>query len=454
MCDTLLASPDSTRNGVMILAKNSDREPNEAQNITFVPAAFHPAGMKRKCTYIEVDQVPYTGAVLLSRPFWMFGGEMGVNEYGVAIGNEAVFTREKYSPTGLTGMDILRLALERGKTAREALEISLYLLDRYGQGGNGGYQSRLNYHNSFLIADAGEGYILETAGRKWVSRSVTGVASISNCLTLEEDYTESFLEEEEPAGASPDVRRVSFAARFSDSLFTRLARGRERRAMSLSLLREKQGALDSGDIMGILRHHGDGSFRPGRKPMERLCLHAGGLVSTQTTGSMVALLKEGRPPLVYLTGTSAPCLSLYKPHTLLPGQNQYPASEISSPLRQGERDVYGSAGGRYDPSVLWWAGEEIHRRALMNYPLVADDWRRERDVIEGNMRRYVEEKWQTSSPETLQETCLRYAQEFVEIQMSSLAVMKKKYDDAGGKKEVPFWYQLYWKRMNRKAGFP
>ena len=35
----------------------------------------------------------------------------------VAIGNVAVFTKEPYSERGLLGMDMLRLALERTRTA-------------------------------------------------------------------------------------------------------------------------------------------------------------------------------------------------------------------------------------------------------------------------------------------------------------------------------------------------
>lgn len=62
-----------------------------------------------QCTYIEVEQVWKTHAVILSRPSWLWGAEMGANEHGVCIGNEAVWTKE---PVGegeaLLGMDLLR----------------------------------------------------------------------------------------------------------------------------------------------------------------------------------------------------------------------------------------------------------------------------------------------------------------------------------------------------------
>ena len=122
MCDTFVALGNSTRDGSVLFAKNSDRDPNEAHALVMVPAATHQPGEKVKCTYIEIPQVEKTFQVLLAKPFWIWGAEMGANEFGVTIGNEALFTREPYQKEpGLIGMDFLRLALERGKTAAGAM---------------------------------------------------------------------------------------------------------------------------------------------------------------------------------------------------------------------------------------------------------------------------------------------------------------------------------------------
>ena len=64
-----------------------------------------------QCTYIEVGQVSHTYAVILSKPAWMWGAEMGANEHGVCIGNEAIFTKMASSEDKeekLLGMDLVR----------------------------------------------------------------------------------------------------------------------------------------------------------------------------------------------------------------------------------------------------------------------------------------------------------------------------------------------------------
>ncbi len=173
MCDTLTITPTASADGVALLAKNSDREPNEAHQVVLLPAAEHAAGSRVRCTYSEIDQARHTYAAALAKPFWIWGAEMGVTEHGVAIGNEAVFTKEPYAKAGgLTGMDLLRLGLERGATARAALEMMIDLLEQHGQGGNCGFVHKLYYHNSFLIADPHEAWVLRYLQRHHLGRAV------------------------------------------------------------------------------------------------------------------------------------------------------------------------------------------------------------------------------------------------------------------------------------------
>ena len=46
-----------------------------------------------------------------------------MNENGVAIGNHTIYTRDPVPKTGLLGMDLVRLGLERARTAESAAEI-------------------------------------------------------------------------------------------------------------------------------------------------------------------------------------------------------------------------------------------------------------------------------------------------------------------------------------------
>ncbi len=459
MCDTMVSTPKSSAEGAMIVGKNSDREPNEGQNITFVSASDHAAGSKVRCTYIEIPQVRHTYAALLSRPFWMFGAEMGVNEYGVAIGNEAVFTKEKYhrKNNALLGMDLLRLALERSQNAREAIDVVTQLLDAYGQGSIHTMGGTKYYHNSFIIADPLEAYILETAGVHWVYKKVDDIASISNCLTIEDVYDKASFDQVRHPDASSRKKAdspINFNRNFSDSVFTHFARGRIRKSYSYNILNEKKGTVTSSDIMKILRSHNvPEPYQPGYRPMERICLHAGGLISSQTAGSMVTVLKKGRLPLVYFTGTSAPCMSIYKPHTISNNQNKLSYNQLNSISPFGGYDIYGTATDKWDHKSLWWSGEKIHRRVLMNYSSLMPILQSIRNVAESKVIGLVEKKWKTGNKTDFITACRNNAEELVLLNNTISDIIQNEYIKLKYKKDVPWWFAIQWCRINAKAGF-
>ena len=85
-------------------------------------------------------------------------------------------------------MDLLRLALERGATAADAVRICSELLEEHGQGGACAEgDADWSYENSFLFADHHEAYVLETAGvRHWARERIPpgDCRNISNGLSI------------------------------------------------------------------------------------------------------------------------------------------------------------------------------------------------------------------------------------------------------------------------------
>jgi len=311
MCDTMvIVRPDG-----VVFAKNSDRDANEAQILEWQPRRSHPAGSTVDCTYLTIRQNRETNAVLLSRPYWMWGAEMGANDHGVVIGNEAVFTRGRAQPVGLTGMDLVRLALERAAGAEAAVAVITSLLEAHGQGGGCDHETRrLRYDNSYIVADAQRAFILESAGRRWAVEEVRGRRTISNALSL-----------------------PGFASEHSDRLYTAVACGRQRQTRTSELVRPEDGARA---LMTVLRDHGPGGpeipYRAFNGSLASVCMHGGGLVaSSVTTASWVSDLRPGIARH-WATGTAGPCCALFKPVA------------VDEPLDLGRRPV-----DRDDGESLW-----------------------------------------------------------------------------------------------------
>jgi secernin len=377
MCDTFLALPAVTEDGTVIFGKNSDREPNEAQVLEHQPAQNFSPSQTVQCTYRNIPQVKETYAVLLCRPFWMWGAEMGANEKGVVIGNEAVFTRMPLDKSGgLTGMDLLRLALERAAGAAQALEVIAGLLSDHGQGGICGYEDkRFAYHNSFIIADPQEGWVLETAGSLWAAFRVRDFYAISNALSIGEEFDEShpdLIDTARQRGWLKSGETFNFARCYSDWLYTTFSASAQRRRRSLELIGSARGKMNTAAAVNILRDHQADDYRPDSHFLgNRICAHAANKLtrnSSQTTGSLVAHLTP-QTQTYWATGTAAACTSVFKPIWLegevLPQLGIAPAA-------------------RFDPKSLWWQHEQLHRSILLSYADRIKRYSPERDRLENS----------------------------------------------------------------------
>ena len=451
MCDTLVALGNATADGSVILAKNSDREPNEAHVLVRCPHACHDPGSEVECTYIAVPQVEETHEVVLCKPFWVWGCEMGANEKGVAIGNEAVFTKEPYAKTGLLGMDLMRLALERADTADKALQVITDLLARHGQGGRCGYRRKgLRYHNSFIIADVSSAWVLETAGEHWAAERVRSVRTISNGLTIGQDFdlaSPRLIDHAIERGWCKSRGDFHVARCYSDFLYTHFSRSGARQRRSTHLLRENRGGITAATMMDALRGHGEDArshrFEPHRGSNAALCMHAANdlIRYSQTTGSLVAHLgREGQTH--WVTGTSAPCTSVFKPLYL----NGMPLPD-TGPLPEGA----------YDERALWWRHERLHRAILRDYSPRQGAYREDADALEEEFlaedralsagSSHLEPLELAKSQAELSQHCFRRASE-------ALREWTARARSVRPTRQLPWLYRSYWRKQERQSGVP
>ncbi|MGZ6020831.1 MAG: hypothetical protein ACXWKO_19370 [Phenylobacterium sp.] len=434
MCDTLVALLGATARGATVFAKNSDRERNEAQGLEMSPRRT--GGGDLRLTYLTVPDVAATHACLLSRPFWMWGAEMGANEHGVAIGNEALHaTTGAQRKRALTGMDLVRLGLERATTAAGAVEVITDLLEQHGQGGDCGHLGRFYYNNGFIVADASEAYVLETAGRWWAVEKVASHRALSNAYSIGASYdavSGALAAHAAQAGWIGPDGRFDVAGRLLDHERDAVSFGRGRCARGNSLLDRAAPHVTPQSMMAALRDHGEAAgWTPANTEGRTICMHAAaGPRRSQSVASMVCELKPERT-VHWVTGTSAPCTSLFKPvlfSTGLPPQGPAP-------------------GDRFDGRTLWWRHERLHRAMLRDFAAGLAAIAGERDALELAFQAKIDAALTAGgeAPKAAVAECWREAEAAEARWLAALETVGPAGRGAYGRS---------WARLNQVAGLP
>lgn len=349
-CDTFALSARHCALGKNHLAKNSDRPVGEAQPLSFFPGGVHEPGEMLKCTQLTIPQVARTYTVLGSRPYWIWGFEMGVNECGLVIGNEAEWSRcPAEEQDGLLGMDLLRLGLERAATAREGVTVITNLLEQYGQSANAHPRFDRRYENSFLLVDPDEIWLLETAGRQWAARQVHDWAAISNCYSIGGNYDlcsdgleqyareHRWLHPDEPFEFARTYTRPAPEQSNSTPRWRRLRK----------LISRHEGPLNQNDMAAILRDHFEGEINEPRWDSSRatfvsVCMHAATWTASQTAASLMSYRHDVLGQ-VSRYAPSLPCCSVYIP--------VYWTGDVPEAMKL--------SSGTYDERSLWWTAERL-----------------------------------------------------------------------------------------------
>ncbi len=364
-CDTLAVPAEYSADKCGIFGKNSDRDVMEAQPLIYFPPQDFQAGDQLQCTYISIEQVSHTYGFIGSKPWWMWGLEMGVNECGVSIGNEAEWSNIPVNDEdALLGMDLVRLGLERAATAREALQVITQLLEKYGQGGACKYGSpRLDssYHNTFVLADPEEFLLLETVGKHWAYRKLKDVQGISNVYSIEDDYdgtSKDIAAFAESRGLHHPGEIFHFSKSFLLMNYHFLG-GFSRSQWSTRMLKEARGRLTMEVVLGILRGHYEkdtveSRWSPVSGCIPCVCMHGSEPTRTQSAATMiVAYHKTSQKELMFTCWGSMcpPCCSLIVPF--------YNTGYIPERL--------GSGSDFYEDSSFWWRVNRMVSDIESNY---------------------------------------------------------------------------------------
>ncbi|MEN7549513.1 C69 family dipeptidase [Rapidithrix thailandica] len=364
MCSIFIATPTYTRHQTIILGKNMDGLANEGQALVRIPALHAPENYLT-CTHIQIPQAQRTFEILLSRNSQHWGGEMGINEHQVAIACQEVESKVKRGSksTGLTGPDLVRLALERSTTAQTAMEVITGLIAEFKQTG-----SNNKAQNTFLIADRKDAFLLETVEKEWAALTIHGFHALSNTFTIEKNFDYSSKNLVEFAQKHKYIKKgdtFNFAKAFGPK-----SKNTIREQLLQKQAQKADGQFDIRNAITLLStHHLDqGKFNPSKANYKCACRHATGRMNPyQTNASMVVELRTSQIATTWYTGTSNPCLSLYKP-VYIPGNNLY----------EGLTQV----PGPFKDESLWWQAEIFFREVSKNYKSAKALFEKERQQIQ------------------------------------------------------------------------
>ena len=163
-CTNFIVGKGASTDGSVICTYNAD-DYGMFQNLCHYPAATHAPGEMRRV--VDWDTNKYHGEIPEAPQTYNVIGN--INEFQVTIGETTYGGREEMvDPTGILDYgSLIYIALQRSKTAREAIKVMTTLVETSGYNSEG---------ETFTICDPDEAWIMEMMGMGPGSNSAVWVA--------------------------------------------------------------------------------------------------------------------------------------------------------------------------------------------------------------------------------------------------------------------------------------
>jgi dipeptidase len=321
-CDMVVAVGPATENGHTLFATNRHGVPGSGMPLRLNPGRAFALGETVQTQSMPLPQARQTFTVLGSQPLNTWGYQHGINEHEVVAACATWQSKLASDQPGFAGTDLVRLILERCHSARQGFDLLTGLVSRHGQGRgvSAGRGSPENDH-VFLLADAGEAYVVEAAGSAWASLECSRVRAVTDVGLIRQDWqrlSPGLAEAAITHGWWPDDgSKLDFSASLNV-----IPAGREsalrRWGRATLLLEEQSGHIDASVFRRLLADHYDGTNSE-VDPLAptgscSICRHAGAGQATATTMSFIAELGRGpeHAPLAWCA-FGPPCASIYLP---------------------------------------------------------------------------------------------------------------------------------------------
>ncbi len=163
-CTSIIVGKKASVDGSVMSTYSADNY-GSFEGLIHLPAGKHAPGTMRKI--FDGDTNEYYGEIPEASQTYNVVGN--INEWQLTIGETTFGGREEMiDPTGLLDyVSLMKLGLQRAKTAREAIDVMTNLVETYGFNSSG---------ETFTICDPDEAWIMEMMGCGPGSKSVVWVA--------------------------------------------------------------------------------------------------------------------------------------------------------------------------------------------------------------------------------------------------------------------------------------